>query len=295
MTKQEIIEAINSTIVANGQKGITAESLNNILNEMVNATPEGGSGEGSGDGLLKVYAPDEMFLEEFISIGGFSTTNWATIKESYSGIGFPEDLLNDYDEIVREYQAANATAYQTIYAKMQNKEGVACFIDASKTTGWVMRLLLALEGDSPEDYPMTYGVVAFVFGAPDLGINVIPIDDSDGAFVPMILHEDGSISFRQGSKLSIPLKDATLSEEKIASNVAFATEAYELVLGINDIKIYCYGDNGYVSNTTINLLSKKSSANSFEATYFEDTTLKKIIIDIQAGTTTVITLGTLTA
>ncbi len=44
MTKNEIIEAINATIASNGQKGITAESLANILLEMVNAT--GGSGAG---------------------------------------------------------------------------------------------------------------------------------------------------------------------------------------------------------------------------------------------------------
>lgn len=37
MTKNEIIEAINATIVTNGQKGITAESLANILLEMVYA------------------------------------------------------------------------------------------------------------------------------------------------------------------------------------------------------------------------------------------------------------------
>ena len=42
MNKSELIEAINSTIVANGQKGITAESLNLILNEIANAS--GGSG-----------------------------------------------------------------------------------------------------------------------------------------------------------------------------------------------------------------------------------------------------------
>lgn len=42
MTKNELIEAINSTIVANGQKGITAESLNLILNELVNSG--GGTG-----------------------------------------------------------------------------------------------------------------------------------------------------------------------------------------------------------------------------------------------------------
>lgn len=44
MTKAEILEAINATISPNGVKGITAESLANILTEIVNATPEGGSG-----------------------------------------------------------------------------------------------------------------------------------------------------------------------------------------------------------------------------------------------------------
>ena len=41
MNKQEIIEAINSTIVANGQKGITAEALANILIEMLIASGSG--------------------------------------------------------------------------------------------------------------------------------------------------------------------------------------------------------------------------------------------------------------
>lgn len=46
MTKEEIIEAINATITPNGEKAITAESLANLLIEMANATPEGGSGSG---------------------------------------------------------------------------------------------------------------------------------------------------------------------------------------------------------------------------------------------------------
>lgn len=53
MTKAEIIEAINSTIVTNGQKGITAESLANLLIEMASATPEGSGGSGG----LHVYVP----------------------------------------------------------------------------------------------------------------------------------------------------------------------------------------------------------------------------------------------
>lgn len=45
MKKEELIEAILATIATNGQKGITAESLANILVEMVNASGEGGSGQ----------------------------------------------------------------------------------------------------------------------------------------------------------------------------------------------------------------------------------------------------------
>ena len=47
MNKNEILEAINATIAPNNQKGITAESLANILVEMVNA----GGGEGVSAGV----------------------------------------------------------------------------------------------------------------------------------------------------------------------------------------------------------------------------------------------------
>lgn len=42
MNKQEILDAINNVIVTNNQKGITAESLANILTEIVNAMGTGG-------------------------------------------------------------------------------------------------------------------------------------------------------------------------------------------------------------------------------------------------------------
>lgn len=63
MTKNEIIEAINATIIPNGQKGITAESLANLLIEMVNATPEGGSSSGSGQVVFYIGMPNEEFTE----------------------------------------------------------------------------------------------------------------------------------------------------------------------------------------------------------------------------------------
>ena len=54
MTRLELIDAINETICANGQKGITAESLANILVEMVNTAGEGGSPSGSSTELIKI-------------------------------------------------------------------------------------------------------------------------------------------------------------------------------------------------------------------------------------------------
>ena len=49
MTKEELKEAIASTIVENNQKGITATALANLLNEIVDAAGEGGS---TGGGVL---------------------------------------------------------------------------------------------------------------------------------------------------------------------------------------------------------------------------------------------------
>ena len=54
MNKDEIKEAIASTIVENGQKGITAQALANILNEIVDAAGEGGGGNAGGGGTIFV-------------------------------------------------------------------------------------------------------------------------------------------------------------------------------------------------------------------------------------------------
>ena len=62
MNKTELIDAIQQVITPNGQKGITAESLANLLIEMVNATPEGGSG-GSGQVVFYAGMPTEEVNE----------------------------------------------------------------------------------------------------------------------------------------------------------------------------------------------------------------------------------------
>lgn len=63
MTKQEIISAIDSTIVPNRKKGITAESLANLLREMASATPEGGSHSSGSDLVKRIWIDEALELE----------------------------------------------------------------------------------------------------------------------------------------------------------------------------------------------------------------------------------------
>ena len=60
MNKTELIDAIQQVITPNGKKAISAESLANLLIEMVNATPEGGNG-GSGQVVFYMGMPNEEF------------------------------------------------------------------------------------------------------------------------------------------------------------------------------------------------------------------------------------------
>lgn len=67
MTKEELKEAIASTIVENGQKAITAESLANLLNEIVDAAGSGGGG-GAGNSFVISLALNESEDESDTSL-----------------------------------------------------------------------------------------------------------------------------------------------------------------------------------------------------------------------------------
>lgn len=149
MTKNEIVEAINATIAPNNVKGITAESLANILTEMVNATPEGGGG--SGDGALRVIVPELMMIgPEFISIGEFSPTSWEAIKsqtEASAGLD-----LSEYDVAVNASFVHNANVVQQILEKARAGQGVSVVLDQKPYTSAYRNMLFQIEA----------GVEAFV-------------------------------------------------------------------------------------------------------------------------------------
>lgn len=101
MTKQEILDAINATIVANGQKGITAESLANILVEMVNAAGEGGSGSE----VIKIsnseFTADRIILSTTDEDAEHNAPVYAKYISSLSG-NAPMNILLDVSRVFGE-------------------------------------------------------------------------------------------------------------------------------------------------------------------------------------------------
>jgi hypothetical protein len=94
MTKEELKEAIASTIIENNQKGITATALANLLNEIVDAAG------GSAGGLTLTAG---MSLETFLPSSDPNEANalcFRTIMEgAANGVGYPVTLLVDYSFI----------------------------------------------------------------------------------------------------------------------------------------------------------------------------------------------------
>ena len=130
MTKAEIIGAINATIAPNNVKGITAESLANILIEMVNAAGEGG---GSGDGALRVIVPEMLMIgREIVNSGELSPASWEAMKPQMEA-GMSIDL-SEYDAVVNASFAHNANVAQQILEKARAGQGVSIVLDQTPYT-----------------------------------------------------------------------------------------------------------------------------------------------------------------
>lgn len=124
MNKHEILEAINATIVPNGIKGITAQSLNNVLTMM---TENAGEGGGSGDGALRVIVPDLMVIgPEIVAMGELSPASWEEMKSLFEQSGIDP---SEYDAVVKASFEHNANVAQQILEKAKAGQGVSVVLD----------------------------------------------------------------------------------------------------------------------------------------------------------------------
>lgn len=141
MNKQEILKAINATIAPNGIKGITAESLNNVLTMM---TENAGEGGGSGDGALRVIVPELMLIGlELVNIGEFSPTSWEETKSAFEqSMGVD---LSEYDAAVKASFEHNANVVQQILEKGKAGQGVSVVLDQTPYFPVTVNLMFQLD------------------------------------------------------------------------------------------------------------------------------------------------------
>jgi hypothetical protein len=123
MAKQDVLDAINATIAPNNIKGITAESLNNVLTMM---TENAGEGSG-GDGALRVIVPEMMLLgPEVLSMGELSPVSWEEMKSLLEQVGVDP---SEYDAAVKASFEHNANIAQQILEKGKAGQGVSVVLD----------------------------------------------------------------------------------------------------------------------------------------------------------------------
>lgn len=143
MNKAELLTAIDATIATNGKKAISAQSLKNILNEMVNATPEGGSGQSCNDDIVRVYVSDYFDFYDLIDAN------------------IPLDELIREDPLAALMLQTNAEAYTKIieaYNEEENKFKLPTvvldysLIDSGFQIGRTMPASVTVRGNAENGY-----------------------------------------------------------------------------------------------------------------------------------------------
>lgn len=192
---QEIIDAINGTIVSNNVKGITADSLRNLL--LLMAENSGGSG-GSGEGALRVMIP----MGEFVVEEGATEVDFTPETVALIATEIPE-----LAEVGEEMFAHNAKVYAQLMEKVNACEGVSVIVDASKFSKAYMGFLTSLIGGG-EIYGMLLSEPVIVNGLDSTlepsnmgmstGVSLNAINKETSILTPfdaVYLNEDGSLKF----------------------------------------------------------------------------------------------------
>lgn len=261
MAKQDVINAINSTIVSNNVKGINADSLRNILTMMTENAGEGGSSGGSGDGALRVMVPmDFMGTGETTS---FTPEYWDEVKMLMDAElpGIADALSPVYAEMFSH----NAAVYQQLLEKGSNKEGVLCLIDASASYTAALSSMATLYGipleslilsvSEPSRATVAMSEPADADFLPN-SVHIRPLNPANGDIVALgnwgslDLHADGSMTiYPKDTVIYVPsADDQTLPEIQKAINASLS------VSNVTEIKFV--NTEGGISDETGNVLAR---------------------------------------
>lgn len=328
MAKQDVLDAINATIVSNGIKGITAQSLNNVLTMMAE-----NAGEGSGDGLLRLNIPMlDMVLgiQAMLNNPIFNQANW---DEFYAILVESGQEMPNLNEVVPTILAQNAEVLEQIWSKFEEgKYPVVTLDDGIMYNALMEDYIPLIQGEQPglteeqiRDALLAEKPKGSILAIPQA--QVLPISETEvvrtlsfkiyssiysefgyntGGIIQVILDDipdeesAGSMMFviRPLTNLYFPQDGATLDSEQMASN-AYNYFNFNTSSGENQAPLLeCF---------TPHLVDAegKATAQNFpffitadfynkKFKYFDGLSLKEAVI-ASDGSVTVTTLGSLTA
>ena len=328
MAKQDVLDAINATIVENGQKGITAQSLNNILTMM---TENAGEGGGSGDGLLRLNIPNIVILTTIHDLIGTSAFNQAVWDEVYATMSESGQEIPNVNEVVPTMLAQNAEVLEQIWSKFEEgKYPVVTLDDGLMYNAYMEDAIPMFQEQFPELTEEQIRNLLFyelpkksILGIP--GTSVIQISDTEVARVlwfKIYSSIDGDFTYNTGGLIQVLLDD--IPDEAAAGTMQFTIrpltylyfpqDGATLSSGQKSSNVYDYynfaidgGENqaALLEYFTPHLVNAEGAAtaqpSSFFITadfhdkkfkYFDGLSLKEAVI-ASDGSVTVTTLGTI--
>lgn len=306
MAKQDVLDAINATIVENGQKGITAQALNNVLTMMTENAGEGGSG----DGALRVMVPDMMMLFPFFfyNSGEFTPAAWEEFKAIIEQEGSDASAL---DGAINEAFTHNAKVYQTIKEKAIAGEGCPVLLDQAYLGAAAMGLeyvgmvdALAFSISQPaacvfqlEDYNETGEAGGLtdieVCGLAPLSSSTIPYFYPENLLLQLL--PNGGILFQHMDVLMyIPTPTVELSDEQKSANRYAVQQLYDGLVSLSVVLFYTV-DVGLVGPKDFVFVGNDITSTGAAFRYFDGLNLMQTTINASDGATTTEVIGTLNA
>ena len=314
MAKQDVLDAINATVSSNNVKGITADSLNNVLTMMVENAGEGG---GSGESMMKIFVPDyDLLGSTFVEEGEFTPALVSELRNEFE-TQMPE-MIDVYEPLFTAFDVAfenNANIFASIKEKAKNGEGCSVLLDQSMIMKVAINIEMSLhpeESSQIEEWIMSLSQICNVGYKcmkynPDVTDTIIeelvlfPIIEynSDTSLYPsnmaILVQPDGSIIFEKNDAnmdmdygLYISLEGEEIDTYyKEDYNLKIRNDSYG-ALG-KSVQIRNYNGNSY---TTVGRVLIHEVIENEGFIFFEGDKLKKCTID-SSGNATIAIIGSI--
>lgn len=298
MAKQDVIDVINNTIIENDVKGITANTLRNVLITMAENAGEGGSGGTSeGDNILKVryipediiimiafgslLLPDDEAIIEFRTTGEISPTTWPKLKSSLESLFEEGDIWPPSVAAMEEMFDYNANIYAEMTQMINSGDYKLIVVVNSQDFS-------PIEDDGSSTYVISQPIGLYITGDG----NRFKLVGNGGDF--MYLLPDGGfiLDVTTTDSIYIPKEEFELTgHSKDNNKKVYETRNdgdFKIRFILDEYGTYFNDEMSSILNTYTDTLSS-----SFFVTFFHNNAIKQACIESD-GTTTVTELFSFT-